>query len=795
MNHELLTLDDPRSLDAATVGTKAAGLARLRAAGFDVPDAFVVPVDDTNAWPDGPVPDSLRQEVANAVEALGQRLAVRSSATWEDGTTSAHAGATETVLDVRGTEATLDAVRHCLDATGTAQRALDERGDVAIVLQRLVDADHAGVAFTADPLTGERGLVRIAATEGLGEALVQGEVVGSDITVRGDTIEGDLATLPVEAARSVAEVARAIEAAFGRPQDVEWAVADGRVHILQARPITVLPVEPSLPEGNNWQKDVAHYPEPLTPFGYSLFAESADQIHGVFDEMGLLVRGLEEVFVGGEIYGRVIPAMGSANSASKPPPAQVLGIAARVVPTMRRRTALARAAIKADVRQAWLDEWLATDRAEMSGRAERLLAVDLAALDDSGLLEHVDACLELVRRGQQIHFRLIMPLADRLYRLHSLVADELGWEDAAIAAMFAGYSPATRAADEAMAQLRDRIRSTPGAVAALEATPGNPVGVLEALDPDLAAGVGHWADEHGWAMVNYDAGVPTLAEHPTMLTQLLLNESKAAVFEAAADDAETARGELPPGRRAEFDDALHEAREVYAVREDNTIVVGDRPFALMRRWMLAVGDRLATRGVIPSRGDAAYLTAEELRGAIAGVGLELLTDRVVLRRGEEAWVRAKPGPLFIGDQGTPPDISRLPRALREVNEPVLWVIGHEYPPPVDTPDEADVLIAGVPASAGMAEGRVRIIRGFEEMDRFRQGDVLVCQITSPSWAPLFPLAAAVVADGGGALSHAAIASREHGVPAVLGTSAGTSTLQEGQMVRVDGTKGLVYAAA
>ena len=209
--------------------------------------------------------------------------------------------------------------------------------------------------------------------------------------------------------------------------------------------------------------------------------------------------------------------------------------------------------------------------------------------------------------------------------------------------------------------------------------------------------------------------------------------------------------------------------------------------------MLAVGTRLVARNIVPARDDVAYLTFEELQRALAGEETDDLTERIVRRRGEEAWVRAHPGPSHLGEQGAPPDTSRLPRALRQVNEPVLWIIGHEYPPPVETPDDADVLLAGVPASAGVAEGRVRIIRGYEEMDRFQQGDVLVCQVTSPSWAPLFSLAAAVVADGGGALSHAAIASREHGVPAVLGTSSGTTTLRDGQLVRVDGTNGLIHA--
>lgn len=102
-----------------------------------------------------------------------------------------------------------------------------------------------------------------------------------------------------------------------------------------------------------------------------------------------------------------------------------------------------------------------------------------------------------------------------------------------------------------------------------------------------------------------------------------------------------------------------------------------------------------------------------------------------------------------------------------------------------------MLLAGVAASAGIVEGPVRLIRGHDDMHRLIDGDVLVCQVTSPAWA----LACAIVADGGGAFSHAAIAAREHGIPAVLGTGAATTTLHDGQRIRIDGTRGLVFSSS
>jgi len=157
-------------------------------------------------------------------------------------------------------------------------------------------------------------------------------------------------------------------------------------------------------------------------------------------------------------------------------------------------------------------------------------------------------------------------------------------------------------------------------------------------------------------------------------------------------------------------------------------------------------------------------------------------------------VGASPGPLFTAKQGSPPVVPRLPAPLREVNEPILWMISHEYPTPSAPSDDADVLVTGVPAAAGTAEGSVRVIRSHTDLHLLQPGEVLVCQVTSPAWAPLFSLASAVIADGGGVLSHAAIAAREAGIPAVLGTGDATTKLTDGQRVRVDGASGVVAVA-
>ena len=635
--------------------------------------------------------------------------------------------------------------------------------------------------------------MRIAATKGLGEALVQGEVVGSDVVVRGDTVEGDLADLPAADALAVARVARDIEALHGRPQDIEWAIADGSLHVLQARPITVVPVRPSLPRGNNWQKDLAHYPEPLTPFGWSVMQASADDVRAVFDETGLLVRGLEEVFVGGEIYGRVLPAFGSADSAGNPPPAVVMGVAARVVPELRRRNATARRVVEDGLRQRWLDEWFETDRAEMQRRAAELRAVDVTTLDDAGLADHHDTCVRLLRRGIQIHFRLMMPLFEAWFRLHQVVGDELGWDDAAIASMLAGHSPATRTAEDDMAGLRRRIRGAEGAVAALEDDPRHPVQALARIDADLAAraaGVDRRARLGAGELRRRGPGAGRAAHHrdppdpgrlPRRARRRRRGRRQGPGGDAARDAGRVRRGArapLGPSTRC-----VRTTRSSWAIDRWRCCAAG------CSRWPAGWPSGTSSRRR-PTRPTCTWTSCAP---RCVGDDTDGLTDRILRRRGEEAWVRANPGPAYVGEQAPPPDISRLPEPLRLVNEPVMWGISHEYPAPVEAPADADVLLAGVAASPGLAEGPVRVIRGHHDMDRLCDGDVLVCHVTSPAWAPMFSLAAAVVADGGGVLSHAAIASREHGLPAVLGTGDGTDTLRDGQRVRVDGARGLVFA--
>ncbi|MBW3570340.1 MAG: hypothetical protein KY467_04470, partial [Gemmatimonadetes bacterium] len=274
---DLLFLHDPRARDPDRVGRKAATLARLLASGFPVPEGFAIPVEAcariSKAASD-PIPEGLRQAVASGLERLGGGpVAVRSSAAAEDLEGASYAGQYESVLDVRGMDAVCRAITVCV-ASATSDRlhayeAAHGSGDgtgMAVLVQRMVPADSAGVAFTANPVTGDRSETLVSAVPGLGERLVAGlatpqEWVVADGTAR-CTEEAD-GGITAPQALEVAALAERIEAQLGTPQDIEWAIAGGTVHLLQARPITVLPRPPvvDIPKHATLLKDAVHYPE------------------------------------------------------------------------------------------------------------------------------------------------------------------------------------------------------------------------------------------------------------------------------------------------------------------------------------------------------------------------------------------------------------------------------------------------------------------------------------------------------------------------------------------------------
>ena len=287
----LLHFGDDGCLDVALAGGKGASLARMTGLGLPVPPGFVVPADVLTTAVDASalraaLPDHERaraivaaaqvpDEVAEAYAALGDSppVAVRSSACAEDSETASYAGQQETFLHVRGADAVRERVRDCW-ASFFSERAifyrqkkgsLDDLG-MAVVVQRMVEADVAGVLFTCDPVRGRRDRMVVEAVLGLGEAAVSGQVTPDHYILKRDgtvrkahVAQQPFAVVPVEDGgveeralgdeggeqklgeehlRELARIGDDLEQRLGRPQDIEWALEGGAIYVLQARPVT-----------------------------------------------------------------------------------------------------------------------------------------------------------------------------------------------------------------------------------------------------------------------------------------------------------------------------------------------------------------------------------------------------------------------------------------------------------------------------------------------------------------------------------------------------------------------------
>lgn len=810
---EIVSLDDAAALDTARAGAKAAVLARMRRAGFRVPDGVVVLADVLRAQLGdsvttaedllaAPVDPDLRQAIVAAGSGLAGPLAVRSSGIDEDGAQASHAGQYDTVLDVRGDDELVDAVRACW-ASGLSsivrsyRTSVGRDGDspLAVLVQSMVRADAAGVAFTANPVTGARDEILVSAVPGLGEKLVSGAVTPDEWVVRGEEADNTAdhhGALTVEQVRQVAGLAERVAAELGGPSDLEWAIAGDQLFLLQVRPITALadpqpqpvpiPIDP--PEGF-WVKESTHSPTPLLPMTRELVRDNNDALRDAFAEFGVLLDGLRLEIVGGWQYRRMVPLGGKDGPAPEP--------------VVRSRIERCVTAARTDHVNAVLARWYDGQRDSFLRRIERLRSVDLPTLSTEDLARHLTDTRELHRDASAAHFRLVGAVSIALGELALLLTETLKWSNGQVFELFAGLSPeSTKPAD----QVRDLAQ-----VAAKRLDGAHDLTSVRALsedDPEFAAALETYRREYGCRALHYELATPALGERPDLILSLVRDQlaraavdstasareaaGPAAIRDAAAARARTAIDD--PAELRRFEQLLARAQQAYPVREDNEHPTVSAPYALLRWAALEAGRRLAELDRLDKPDHVFFVEVEEVLAALAD-GTDL-RERVERRRGEHQWALRNPGPPSYGQPpGPPPSMAGLPVEVRTVMGAFQWSMANVSGAPVTGNESGKSTVRGLPGAAGSYTGTVRVVRDEHEFDRIQVGDVLVCPSTSPVWSVVFPRIGALVTDTGGALSHAAIIAREYGIPATLATGNGTETLVDGSTVTVDGTAGTV----
>ncbi|MBE0428684.1 MAG: hypothetical protein IBX61_02290 [Thermoleophilia bacterium] len=831
----LLSLRHPAAVDSRLAGSKAASLARLLAAGMPVPEGYVLTTgayvacfannqSDSEATDPaaahGAVPEPLASFLAAALASLGEKpLAIRSSGVAEDLAGASFAGQYDTVLDVRGRAAILEAIGRCWASSFNCHLAsymeakhVDVR-PMAVLIQPMVEAEAAGVAFTANPVTGSRSEVLVSAVKGLGEKLVSGEAIPDEWTVRdGEAIcrHAPEDAISVQEVLAVAKLARQVEEHAGSPQDIEWAIGGGKLYLLQARPITTLPdaetsparaaIPIDIPPGF-WERETSHFPQPLTPMFRSFILETENlAFRHIFDQFSLLLETLEVREIGGWMYQRLVPLGGKDR---RPPPRWLWPLLIRLAPPLRKRIRDCAGTVRAGMPWKWVELWYGEWKPWLIRRTAQLRAVELTDLTDEELIRHVDVLGDFFRQSFKIHMMINGAQNVLLAKFFFTCRDLLGWDEARAVDLLSGLSDASSAPARALAGLAGQVRDNPRLHELLLNLNDRTVNRLDRADPGFAAAFGRYIREFGCRPIRYELSGPTVAETPRWVLRLLRDQLRqgydpardaaalAATRSRAAAEARAALAVRPDAERMRFEKMLSRARQVYPLREEHGFYDSSAPMALMRYAALEIGSRLVAGKQISRQEDVFFLEVDEAKDSLADGG-----DRhglVKRRRDERAWALAHPGPASYGDEPPPPpSFAALPGEARFLHEAIMWTIDRTFAIQASSRRNArSEKVTGIAASGGAYTGPARIIMGESEFDKIQAGDVLVCPITSPVWSILFPSVSALVTDSGGILSHSAIIAREYRIPAVVATGNATELLRDGQMVRVDGGKGIV----
>ena len=739
---------DPTRMEAL-LGTKAANLARLAGAGFPVPPGVVVTPAAAADWEQACA--RLRSAVAELGGGRGRRFAVRSSGTAEDLAGASFAGQYETVLNV-GLDELPGAVRQVLDSAASARvsayrqahpgtdaaTALDpSESEMAVLVQVMVAADAAGVAFSANPVSGDRGEVVISAVRGLGERLVAGEATGDQWVVRDGQARCTRATeqaINADQARQVAELARRVHAYFTGPQDLEWAITNqptggagaDRVEdglwLLQARPMTALPdpVTWTPPAPGYWMRNLRlgeWLPEPMTPLFADWLLDRLDhgELQATRDQVGTALP-----FAHAAINGWYYLATPSLSPRS---------IVAALLRGRGRLLRFMRYAVLGPGRDP-----VAADRRLLAGLAEQWrqeLLPDYQRLVEAGEQQVETASPEQLAA---IIDQVGTAAGEQLWSL--AVVGGSAWKmEGALARFYRQHLAATL--DISVQEL---LVGLPGS------QPDLPAHAVQSLD---------WAHptagELGWPPPQPSDRQRELAARREALT--------ARCVAALADR---------PQLQARFQ-ALLEVAQRYAVIREQQARQLSFGWPLLRRCALRLGETLQADGVIDRANDVFFLSRAELdtRGPL----------HELVHRRRATWERQRRllAPLTIG---------RPPRLLAKELLAAVDAVRTTGAAPEDA-------IVGEPASPGRATGPVRIVHEPQDFEQLQPGEVLVARVTTPAWTPLFARAVAVVTDGGTLAAHASLVAREYGIPAVVGTGDATGRLHDGQLVTVDGSAGIV----
>ncbi|MBC2170151.1 phosphoenolpyruvate synthase [Listeria booriae] len=769
------------------------------------------------------IPREIEAEITDHLAKIGseQAYAIRSSATAEDLPTASFAGQHDTYLNIIGKTEILKHIKKCWASLFTDRAIIYriqnnfEHTDVqlSVVIQQMVFPSASGILFTADPITGNRKTLSIDASFGLGEALVSGLVSADVYKVQENTIiekniatkklaiysikTGGTETKSLPAAQQtnqtitdrqilqLEQLGRSIEAYFGKPQDIEWCLADDQFYIVQSRPITTLfPVPKEADKENHVYLSVGHQQmmtDPIKPLGLAFY---------------LLITPAPMRIAGGRLFVDITPNLAA------PASREIL------INGIGQSDPLMKDAIETIVAREGFIETKTTEEARPipTPSADKPIenipeiATSLIANNEASLAKLkqtiqtksgsavFDLILEDIPEFKRVLFnadnlRVLLSAMNAATWLNEKMQEWLGETNVADTLSQSVDNNITAEMGLELLDVADAIRPYPEVIAFLQNT--KDPNFLEKLG-DLQGGevardaITTYLDKYGMRCAGeIDISRTRWSEDPTILIPMILSNIKNFQPNASHQKFEQARQEalqkeqdllarlknLPDGEQkaAKTKEVITVLRNLTGYREYPKYGMINRYF-VYKQALLKEATQLVQARIIKEPEDIFYLNFEELHEVVRTGQLDYTI------------ITTRKADYNQFDKLTPP------RVLTSDGEIITGKYKRE-----NLPSDA---IIGLPVSSGTIEGRARVILNMADAN-LEEGDILITPFTDPSWTPLFVSIKGLVTEVGGLMTHGAVIAREYGLPAVIGVENATTRIQDGDRIRVNGTEGYI----
>ncbi|MGG1942003.1 phosphoenolpyruvate synthase [Paenibacillus polymyxa] len=778
------------------------------------------------------IPSDVVKAVAHYLSQFGNEYAyaVRSSATAEDLPHASFAGQQDTYLNIIGKESILEHIRKCWASLFTERAVIYRMQNgfdhsqvyLSVIVQRMVFPQASGILFTADPINGNRKLLSIDASFGLGEALVSGLVSADYYQVQDGVIvnkrvetkkmaiygrkEGGTETkqlspdqqktqtLTDQQILQLARIGRQIEEHFGCPQDIEWCLADDTFYIVQSRPITTLyPIPEANDQENHVYVSVGHQQmmtDPIKPLGISVWMLTGPT--PMFKTGG--GRLFVDITMGlSSLDGRqnLLDVLGHSDPLIKDALITIIerGDFIKLDPSDKSEPGPVKShkgMSSADIlEEAGNDPAIVADLIKSS---ETSLSALKRNIQTKSGLDVFDCILEDMQQRRQRasdlkNLSVIMSAIHASAWINEKMNEWLGEKNVADTLSLSVPNNVTSEMGMELLDVADVIRPYPKIVEYLQQVKDD--NFLDELvqfegGQQVRDAIATYLDKYGMRCAGeIDITRTRWSEKPSILVPMILSNIKNLEPGASKRKFEQGRQEalkkeqdllarlkqLPGGEQKaeETKQIIDQIRNFIGYREYPKYDIVSRYF-IYKQALLKEAERLVQANILHEKEDIYYLSFEELQETIRTNKLDY---QVIDKRKNEYRLYEKLTP---------------PRVITSDGEIITGQYKRE-----NIPAEA---IVGLAVSSGVVEGRARVILNIEGAD-LEDGDILVTSFTDPSWTPLFLSIKGLVTEVGGLMTHGAVIAREYGLPAVVGVENATKLIKDGQRIRVHGTEGYI----